>query len=235
MPIIRVEKTTNYTVMANYHFREKGLSLKAKGLMSLMLSLPDDWDYSVEGLATLSKDGIDSVRSALRELEKYQYLTMERERDSKGVLHGTIYTLHEKPEKPIVEKPILDKPRLGKPILENPTGFEASRKALHKPLTLRAKELIIKKLEKLAPGNESLQIAILDQSVERGWQGVFPLKQDSQCRGGESGTGIPQFDMAARAMQMMEEQAAKEESRPKTQEELENERYYEEWLKQNPI
>lgn len=219
MSVIRVEKTSNYTVMANYHFKEKGLSLKAKGIMSLMLSLPNDWDYTVEGLATLSKDGINSVRSALKELENFHYLVMERERDKKGILRGTVYTLYEKPivDNPILGKPILDEPILDEPILEKRTqlntnlsstkklstkrqithqekkdpfavaspklcealrGFEASRKALHKPLTLRAKELIVKKLEKLAPGNEEMQIAILDQSVERGWQGVFPLKPE---------------------------------------------------------
>lgn len=219
MSVIRVEKTSNYTVMANYHFKEKGLSLKAKGIMSLMLSLPNDWDYTVEGLATLSKDGINSVRSALKELENFHYLVMERERDKKGILRGTVYTLYEKPivVHPILDKPILDEPILDEPILEKRTqlntnlsstkklstkrqithqekkdpfavaspklcealrGFEASRKALHKPLTLRAKELIVKKLEKLAPGNEEMQIAILDQSVERGWQGVFPLKPE---------------------------------------------------------
>lgn len=116
MSVIRVEKTSNYTVMANYHFKEKGLSLKAKGIMSLMLSLPDDWDYTVEGLATLSKDGINSVRSALKELENFHYLVMERERDKKGILRGTVYTLY---EKPIVDKPILDEPILDEPILEN--------------------------------------------------------------------------------------------------------------------
>ena len=214
MPVIRVEKTSNYTIMANYHFKERGLSLKAKGIMSLMLSLPDDWDYTVEGLATLSKDGISSVRSALKELENFHYLVVERERDKKGILRGTVYTLH---EKPIVEKPIVEKPILDKPILENRTqlntnlsstkevntkrsnthqekkdpfavaspklcealrGFEESRKALHKPLTVRAKELIMKRLETLAPGSEEMQVAILDQSVERGRQGVFPLKSE---------------------------------------------------------
>ncbi|WP_147369830.1 helix-turn-helix domain-containing protein [Mitsuokella multacida] len=214
MSVIRVEKTSNYTVMANYHFKEKGLSLKAKGIMSLMLSLPEDWDYTVAGLATLSKDGIESVRSALRELEKFHYLTMEQTKDKAGKFSTTNYVLH---EKPFTENPITGNPITGKPISEKRTqlntnlsstkevstkrqithqekkdpfavaspklcealrGFEASRKALHKPLTLRAKELIVKKLEKLAPQNEALQVAILDQSVERGWQGVFPLKTD---------------------------------------------------------
>lgn len=116
MSVIRVEKTSNYTVMANYHFKEKGLSLKAKGIMSLMLSLPDDWDYTIEGLAKLNKDGIESVRSALRELENYHYLTMEQTKDEKGKFSKTQYVLH---EKPFTENPITGKPITGKPIAEN--------------------------------------------------------------------------------------------------------------------
>ena len=66
--IFRVERTKNFTVMSNHHFKNKNLTLKAKGLLSLMLSLPDDWNYNMQGLATLSRDGIDSVRSAIKEL-----------------------------------------------------------------------------------------------------------------------------------------------------------------------
>ena len=72
--IIRVERTKNFTVMSNHHFKNKKLSLKAKGLLSLMLSLPDDWNYNMKGLATLSKDGIDSVRTAMKELENQGYV-----------------------------------------------------------------------------------------------------------------------------------------------------------------
>ena len=74
MSVIRIHKNSNFTVMSNYHFKEKKMSLKAKGLLSLMLSLPDDWNYSVSGLVTLSKDGKDSVMSALGELETFGYL-----------------------------------------------------------------------------------------------------------------------------------------------------------------
>lgn len=72
--IFRVERTKNYTVMSNQHFKNKSLSLKAKGLLSLMLSLPDDWNYNMQGLASLSRDGIDSVRSAIKELEHHGYV-----------------------------------------------------------------------------------------------------------------------------------------------------------------
>ena len=119
MAIIRVQHTKDYTVMANFHLRDRNLSLKAKGVMSFMLSLPDTWDFSMEGLATCSKDGVDSVRSALKELEDSGYLVRSRARDEKGKVGKAIYDLYEKPvsEKPILENPIQEKPILGKPIL----------------------------------------------------------------------------------------------------------------------
>ena len=78
MAIIRVEKIRNYSVMSNYHLKEKKLSLKAKGLMSVMLSLPDDWDYSVDGLVSILKEGYDSVKTALDELKQFGYLEVIR-------------------------------------------------------------------------------------------------------------------------------------------------------------
>ena len=132
MPVIRVQKTKNYTVMANYHLRDKKLSFKAKGLMSFMLSLPDGWDYTITGLSMFGTDKIDSVRSALKELEKQGYVRAERVRDNKGMLRGTEYTVM---EKPILENPTLEKPILEKPILENPTQLstkEVSTKEVSK-------------------------------------------------------------------------------------------------------
>ena len=122
MAIIRVQHTKDYTVMANFHLRDRNLSLKAKGVMSFMLSLPDTWDFSMEGLAICSKDGVDSVRSALKELEDSGYLVRSRARDEKGKVGKAIYDLYEKPalEKPILENPIQEKPILEKPILDKP-------------------------------------------------------------------------------------------------------------------
>ena len=80
MSVVRVHKTKNFTVMSNYHFKEKEMSLKAKGLLSLMLSLPDSWNYSVSGLVKLSKDGKDGVMSALSELEKFGYFLLFSDR-----------------------------------------------------------------------------------------------------------------------------------------------------------
>ena len=122
MSVIRVHKTANFTVMSNYHFKEKKMSLKAKGLLSLMLSLPEDWDYSVSGLATLSKDGKDSIMSALGELEKFGYLTRTRITNEKGQFAGIEYNIFEEPqpEKPIAAKPISANPILEEPISEKP-------------------------------------------------------------------------------------------------------------------
>jgi len=74
MPVIRVEKTNNYTVMSNYHLQEKGLSLKAKGLLSLMLSLPKEWDYTIQGLVSICKENETSIKSTLKELKDFNYL-----------------------------------------------------------------------------------------------------------------------------------------------------------------
>lgn len=112
MSVFRVHKTKNFTVMSNHHFKEKELSLKSKGLLSLMLSLPETWNYSVAGLVSLSKDGKDGVMSALGELEKFGYLSRKRVQNEKGQFSGVEYHIFEVPqvEKPISEKPISDNP-----------------------------------------------------------------------------------------------------------------------------
>lgn len=107
MSVIRIHKTNNFTVMSNYHFKEKNMSLKAKGLLSLMLSLPNDWNYSVAGLVKLSKDGKDSVMTALAELEKFGYLTRQQLFNEKGQFSGVEYHIYEQPQeqKPVTENP----------------------------------------------------------------------------------------------------------------------------------
>ena len=121
MSVVRVHKTGNFTVMSNYHFKERKMSLKAKGLLSLMLSLPDDWDYSVAGLTTLSKDGKDGVMTALAELEKFGYLSRTRQVNDKGQFDGIEYNIYESPkENPVAENPILDNPIEEKPNAEKP-------------------------------------------------------------------------------------------------------------------
>ena len=117
MSVMRVHKNGNFTVMSNHHFKEKGMSLKAKGLLSLMLSLPNDWDYSVAGLVTLSKDGKDSVMSALAELEKFGYLKRDRTTDSKGRFSGVEYNIFEQPQE---ENPISENQNTENQNAENP-------------------------------------------------------------------------------------------------------------------
>ena len=119
MSIVRVHKTANFTVMSNFHFKEKKMSLKSKGLLSLMLSLPDSWSYSISGLVTLSKDGKDGVMSALAELEKFGYLQRERITDDKGRFAGIEYHIYEEPQK---EKPIADKQHEEKRKAEKPNA-----------------------------------------------------------------------------------------------------------------
>ena len=129
MSIIRVHKTANFTVMSNTHFKEKKMSLKAKGLLSLMLSLPDDWNYSVSGLVTLSKDGKDSVMSALAELETFGYLERTRTVNERGQFSGIEYNIFEQPqtEKPLAEKQNEEKPILEKANSENPPQLNTNK------------------------------------------------------------------------------------------------------------
>lgn len=139
MSVFRVEKNKGYTVMSNHHLRNHTLSLKAKGLLSQMLSLPEDWDYTLKGLAQINRESIDAIREAMRELEQAGYITLSRERDARGCLRGTIYTIYEQPQTqpepekpaqavPALVQPTLEKPMLDSPALENPTQLNTKRK-----------------------------------------------------------------------------------------------------------
>ena len=111
MAVFRVEKNSGYTVMSNHHLRNRALSLKAKGLLSQMLSLPEDWDYTLQGLARINRESIDAIRQAIRELEQADYIQRSRERDEKGRLRGADYVIFELPQ------PV---PASVSPTLENP-------------------------------------------------------------------------------------------------------------------
>ena len=126
MAVFRIEKTRDYTVMANHHLRNTKLSLKAKGLLSLMLSLPEDWDYTTKGLAKICKDGVDSICSTVNELEEHGYVIRERIRNAKGQLTDIQYTILEqpKPSQPGQGKPKQENPVLGNPVLESPEQEE---------------------------------------------------------------------------------------------------------------
>ena len=148
MAVFRVEKTRDYTVMANHHLRNTDLSLKAKGLLSLMLSLPEEWDYTTKGLARICKDGVDSICAGVRELEDHGYVVRERIRNPNGQLGAIEYTILEQPQEPKREKPerenpvqanpVLDYPVLGKPEQENPSQLNTYRTNKDESNTLSA-------------------------------------------------------------------------------------------------
>ena len=121
MAVFRVERNRGYTVMSNHHLRNRGLTLKAKGLLSQMLSLPDNWDYTLAGLSCINREKIDAIREAVRELEKAGYIVRSRERDEKGRLRGADYIIYEQPQPPVLDLPTLENPTLDNPTLENPT------------------------------------------------------------------------------------------------------------------
>lgn len=120
MPVFRVERNTGYTVMSNHHLRNKELTLKAKGLLSQMLSLPEDWDYTLAGLSYINKESVDAIRTAVWELEKAGYIIRRQGRDDKGKMTAIEYTIYEQPQ-PVLENPTTDNPILENPITDNPT------------------------------------------------------------------------------------------------------------------
>lgn len=205
MAVIRVNKTKDYTVMSNHHFKDKRISLKAKGLLSQMLSLPDDWDYTVDGLCYINKESKTSIQSALKELEDGGYLIRTRMQDNLGRF-GYDYDIYEHPQTdlPQTENPSTDNPQTEnqpqlntkgsttkksntKDIITNYTddedladalrGFAEMRKAIKKPLTERAWKIIFNKLDDITD-DTSLKIAVLNQSIEHSWQSVYPLKEN---------------------------------------------------------
>jgi len=129
MAVFRTEKVSDYAVIAKHHLKNRTLSYKAKGLLTFMLSVPPDWDWSLAGLATLASDGIDGVRSGIKELERQGYLSRRRIRDPNGRLGDIEYTIHEIPPhpnephggEPAKPTPTGGKPTQERPILENPT------------------------------------------------------------------------------------------------------------------
>ena len=157
MAVFRVERNTGYTVMSNHHLRNKELTLKAKGLLSQMLSLPEDWDYTLAGLSHINREKIDAIREAVKELEKAGYIVRSRERDEKGRLRGADYVIYEQPqprepeaatsggqppildlptlENPTLDNPTLEKPTQEKPTLENPTQLNKDISSKEKSIT----------------------------------------------------------------------------------------------------
>lgn len=200
MSVVRVHKTENFTVMSNYHFKEKKMSLKAKGLLSLMLSLPDDWDYSIAGLAALSKDGKDSIMSALGELEKFGYLARTRLTNSKGQFAGIEYNIY---EKPVADNPKSAPENAGPPTAENREQsntininylfdkllslsntkderllalfreYIVARDNMNAPLTESGLEKLVERCERLSKNNIEIQKVLLENAIINNWKNVY--------------------------------------------------------------
>ena len=139
MAVFRIERTRDYTVMSNHHLRNEKLSLKAKGLLSMMLSLPDDWNYTTRGLAKICKEGVDAIGNALRELETAGYIVRHQLRDRQGRISDTEYVIYEQPQprQPETPGPDTAEPDTASPDTENPY--------MEKPDTEKPAELNIEK------------------------------------------------------------------------------------------
>ena len=142
MAVFRIERTRDYTVMSNHHLRNGKLSLKAKGLLSMMLSLPEDWNYTTRGLAAICKEGVDAIGGALRELETAGYIVRHQLRDRQGRISDTEYVIYEQPQpknpdtpQPDTASPDTGKPDMDKPDTEKPAELNIEKSNTQKSIT----------------------------------------------------------------------------------------------------
>ena len=137
MAVFRVEKTKDFTIMSNYHLRDKNLSLKAKGLLSQMLSLPEEWDYTLAGLAHINKESKDAIRTAILELEKTGYLTRHQTTTEGGRFGCNEYVIRERPvlHGPSPENPLTVNSQAERTTLENPTQLNTNSSKTEKEKT----------------------------------------------------------------------------------------------------
>ena len=139
MAVFRIERTRDYTVMSNHHLRNANLSLKAKGLLSMMLSLPEDWNYTTRGLAKICKEGVDAIGAALRELEGAGYIVRHQRRDKSGRITDTEYVIYEQPQpdmsQPDTASPDTENPYMDKPDTEKPAELNIEKSNTQKSIT----------------------------------------------------------------------------------------------------
>ena len=137
MAVFRIERTRDYTVMSNHHLRNANLSLKAKGLLSMMMSFPDDWNYTTRGLAKICKEGVDAIGAALRELEAAGYIVRHKLRDRQGRISDTEYVIYEQPQlrKPDTDSPDTENPYMDKPDTEKPAELNIEKSNTEKSIT----------------------------------------------------------------------------------------------------
>ena len=179
MAVYRVEKTHDYTVMANHHLRDERLSLKAKGLLSMLLSLPDDWEISIRGLASIVTDGVGAVQTGINELIEAGYIVRRRQHAESGAFAGFEYIIHEVP--PCTENPYTANPYTGKPYTENPAQSSKDKLSTVPPIVPHegdvrddnpsvsgaAADSSLYTREPLGGGNPSVRLAA-DTSPDRG-------------------------------------------------------------------
>ena len=162
MAVYRVEKTHDYTVMANHHLRDERLSLKAKGLLSMLLSLPDDWEISIRGLASIVTDGVGAVQTGINELIEAGYIVRRRQHADTGAFAGFEYIIHEVP--PCTENPYTANPYTGKPYTENPAQSSKDKLSTIPPIVPHE-------------GEDSLSLAALDSSLGEGADEAKPKRK----------------------------------------------------------
>ena len=143
MAVFRVERTRDYTIMCNHHLKDTGLSLKAKGLLTIMLSLPDSWNYTTRGLAAICKEGVDAISSAIRELEQAGYVVRRQLRDGRGRITDTEYVIYERPIGPDTPPPEPEGPDMPPPPPENPyvAGPDAAAPGAGNPAQLNINQV----------------------------------------------------------------------------------------------
>ena len=142
MAVYRVQRTRDYTVMSNYHLKDKGLTLKSKGLLSMILSLPEEWNYTTRGLASICKEGVDAIGSALKELETAGYIVRRQLRGANGRITDTEYIIYEQPQPkkpdmlpPDVVSPDTENPDMVRPDMEKPAELNIEKSNTEKTIT----------------------------------------------------------------------------------------------------
>lgn len=182
MAVFRVNANKNYTIMSNVHFRDKSLSLKAKGLLSQMLSLPENWDYTVAGLCAINKESKSAIQAALKELEDSGYLIRTRTQDDKGRF-DYVYDIYEKPRhgEPRPENRLTDNP-----CTENPPQYNTNNKLLNNKIL---KDKVNKERVGVAKNNAS---NVINNNVERVSASRFsrPTLEEVKAYCEERGNGI---------------------------------------------
>ena len=200
MPVIRANRNENYTVMSNVHLKDKRMTLKAKGLLSVVLSLPPDWDYSFAGLVAICKESETAMKSAIKELKEFGYLTITKERDEKGHF-DYVYVFNENPQTdlPVVENPVVENPPTDNPMVENVRQLNTKELNTKELNTKRVKENTLTLFEQLKDGyalGDNLKEKIREwlqykqerkeQYKETGLKSLLKQIQNKACTYGET-------------------------------------------------